>query len=304
MPSDSLGDGEWAFDAYEAVRHRMPDVGVVNKPQTVENLGELTDQINVFLLDAFGVLNVGENAIPGAPERVRELQDAGKTVMVVSNAAGYPKSLLMEKNARLGFDIAPELVLTSRQVLLSALNTRPPAKYGLVASESFGLEELGHLDCEFLGDDPATYDRVQAFVMLGCMGWGDQRQQLLQTSLRANPRPVLVGNPDIVAPRIDGLSRQLGYFAHRLADATGIEPEFFGKPFANVFEMALAKLPHDTDKSRVVMVGDTLHTDILGGLAAGVKTALITDFGALKGMDVDRAIARSGIAPNFVMAGP
>ncbi|MFD1810358.1 HAD hydrolase-like protein [Gemmobacter lanyuensis] len=34
------------------------------------------------------------------------------------------------------------------------------------------------------------------------------------------------------------------------------------------------------------MVGDTLHTDILGGQAAGHGTILVTDHGLFKGRDV------------------
>ncbi len=301
MPSDSSGDAEWGFSAYEAVRHRMPNIEFPDTSQHIDNLGDLADKADVFLLDAFGVLNIGEQAIPGAPERVRELQRVGKSVFVLSNAAGYPKSQMLEKNKRLGFDIAPENVLTSRAVLLAAISGRPRVKYGLVASKSFGVEELEQLDCEFLEDDPDTYDRAEAFLMLGCVGWTDQRQHLLETTLRAKSRPVLVGNPDIVAPRKDGLSRQLGYFAHRLADATGITPEFFGKPFANVFDIALSKLAPGYDPERVVMVGDTLQTDILGGRAAGLKKALVTDYGALNGLDVARAIRRSGIVPDYIM---
>lgn len=52
------------------------------------------------------------------------------------------------------------------------------------------------------------------------------------------------------------------------------------------------------------MVGDTLQTDILGGCVAGLKTALITDFGSVKGMDVAAAVAASGIVPDYIMAGP
>lgn len=304
MPPDDLEGGPWAFAAYEAVRHRLPDATFPATSKIVTNLSDLTGQIDVFLLDAFGVLNIGETAIPGARERVRALQNGAQTVMVVSNAAGYPKRLLLEKYARLGFDFAPADVLTSREVLLASLANRAPARYGMMASQIFGREELDHLDAVFLEENLAVYDSVDAFLMIGAAEWTETRQLLLETSLRANPRPVVVGNPDIVAPRETGLSREPGHFAHRLADATGVSPEFFGKPFANVFEMAMARLPADTDPAHVVMVGDTLQTDILGGRVAGLKTALITDYGSLKGMNVANAIDRSGIVPDFIMPAP
>jgi len=304
MASDNFGDADWAFAAYEAVRDRLPRAEFPASSEYAENLADIAQNVDVFLLDAFGVLNVGETAIPGAPERIRDLQNTGKTVMVVSNAAGYPKRLLLEKYARLGFDFAPKNVLTSREVLLANLAQRPAVRFGLMASQIFGREELQHLDAVFLEQDRDAYDAVDAFLLIGTAEWTDERQTLLENSLRANPRPVLVGNPDIVAPREIGLSKEPGHYAHRLADATGVQPEFFGKPFKNVFDMVLSRLPRGTDTGRVVMVGDTLHTDILGGRAAGVKTVLITDHGSLRGMDVASTIASSGIVPDYIMPRP
>ncbi len=304
MAVDSAADANAAFLAYENIRHRLPAARFPTQAKAVDNLAEISDQVDVFLLDAFGVLNVGESAIPSAPQRIRDLQKMGKTVLVVSNAAGYPKSMLLEKYAGLGFDFSPSNVLTSREVLIEALENRPAVKRGIMATQAFPQEELENLDAVYLGEDPKDYGEVAEFLLIGAAEWTEARQTLLEAALIANPRPVLVGNPDIVAPRENGLSKEPGYFAHRLADATGVEPEFFGKPFANVFEMAFARLPTKIDFNRVVMVGDTLQTDILGGCHAGVKTALITDFGALKGMDAEDAIARSGIVPDFIMPAP
>ncbi len=296
-------DAQWAFDAYEAVRARLPETTYPTESRHVESLGDLTGDFDVFLLDAFGVLNIGESAIPGAPESIAALQKSGAYVAVVSNAAGYPKRLLLDRYTRLGFNIAPENILTSREVLLAALKTRPRRKWGLMASQAFGMEELEHLGAVFLEEDPQIYDDVEEFLFFGSAEWTKERQSLLEASLTKNPRPVLVGNPDIVAPREGGLSREPGYFAHSLADRTGVEPQFFGKPFGNAFDMALAKVS-GVEKSRMVMVGDTLHTDILGGQAAGVATALIAGHGALKGMDANDAIKRSAIVPHFIMLNP
>lgn len=297
-------DAAWAFAAYEAVRDRLPDASFPRSPQTVCDLGDLAPHFDVFLLDAFGVLNVGQSAIPGAPERVRALRRAGKRVMVVSNAASYPKRVLLERYRRLGFAFRPEEVVTSREVLLWAMKTRPVRRRGVMAPDGFGLEEIEHLNAAFLADDPAPYDEAEEFLLIGSGAWTEARQAMLEAALLRDPRPVLVGNPDIVAPRETGLSREPGHFAHRVADATGLAPEFFGKPFANAFEMALSRLPRPLNRRRVLMVGDTLQTDILGGCAAGLRTALITGYGSLAGMDPGRAIARSGIVPDFLLPGP
>ena len=57
----------------------------------------------------------------------------------------------------------------------------------------------------------------------------------------------------------------------------------------------------DVAPSRICMIGDTLHTDILGAAAAGWKTALATAHGLLKGTDPTLPIARSGIVPDHIL---
>lgn len=294
----------WAFQAYENVRARLPEPEFTVRPQLAANLGALADQFDAFLLDAFGVLNIGETAIPGAIERVAELQKAGKQVMVITNAASYPKPVLMQRYAKLGFSFAPDQVVSSREVLLQHLRREAPRHWGLMALPQFGREEFEDLNTTFLADDPAVYDAVEGILCFGSGDWSEARQELLQASLKRNPRPVLVGNPDIVAPREGGLSREPGHYAHRLADLTGIAPHFCGKPFADIYDLAISRLPSGIDKSRVLMVGDTLHTDILGGRTAGMKTALITGYGSLKGLNVEKALEASGITPDYILPGP
>ena len=110
---------------------------------------------------------------------------------------------------------------------------------------------------------------------------------------------MIIANPDLVAPRETGLSLDPGYYGHALMDATGHMPVFLGKPFAPVFQRVEAALPKAQDRGRIVMVGDTLHTDILGAAARGWRTVLATGHGVFAGMDVAPFIAKSGIRPDW-----
>ncbi|MFN3143929.1 MAG: HAD-IA family hydrolase [Paracoccaceae bacterium] len=94
-----------------------------------------------------------------------------------------------------------------------------------------------------------------------------------------------------------------GHFAHKLADRTGITPEFFGKPFRNIFDIAFERVGN-VDRDRVVMVGDSLHTDILGAQSAGIASALIANYGFFAGLDAEGAVAASGIVPDFIVERP
>lgn len=63
-----------AFAAYEAARYRLPSIVRGGACVWQETLDDIADDFDVFLLDAFGVLNIGERAIDGVPERVAGLQ--------------------------------------------------------------------------------------------------------------------------------------------------------------------------------------------------------------------------------------
>ena len=295
---------DMAFDAYEAVRHRLPPVDPsAEGPRYAATLEEIADGFDVFLLDAFGVLNIGDSAIPGTCDRIETLRAAGKRVLVVSNAAGFPHAALMEKYSKLGYEFAPEDVITSRVALLAGLNGRRDVQWGLMATRSTGLRDLEDLNLIYLEEDPEAYTVVDGFLLVGSAAWTEERQTLLEAALKDRPRPVLVGNPDIVAPRESGFSIEPGHFAHRLADSTGVKPEFYGKPFADIYDIAFERLG-PVDRSRVLMVGDSLHTDILGARTVGIASALIADYGFFAGHDAGKAVSASGIVPDFIVGRP
>lgn len=293
-----------ALDAYEAARHRLPTTPPKEgTTERVTSLSAIADRFDVFLLDAFGVLNVGETVIPRAPESVAALQSGGKRVLVVSNAASVDSGDLLKKYRSLGFPFAREDIVTSRETLSSMMNGNRERLWGVVAPAAADLSDLGLPQTRLLEDDPEPYEACDSILLIGTGDWTDERQALLEKALQRQSKPVFVANPDIVAPREAGFSVEPGHIAHRLADVADIEPEFFGKPFANIFDLVFARLG-DVDRSRVVMVGDSLHTDILGARAYGIASALIPGFGFFAGGNADRAIERTGIQPDFVVDRP
>lgn len=301
--TDAL-DVEGAFNAYQGIRAKLPEGSFPGTFQKVESLEAIADAVDIFLLDGFGVLNIGGQPVPGAVERIRRLRERRKQLIIVTNAASYGKAKMVETYRRLGYDFAPEAIVSSRDSLLAALRSEPQRRWGLMADPAEGLADFEPYDSRFLLDDPTDYHDAEGFLLIGSGGWTPYRQALLENTLKTRPRPILVGNPDLVAPRENGLTREPGYFGHRLHGIAGIRPRFFGKPFGNIFDRVRDQLPKDHDPARVVMVGDTLHTDILGGAAAGFRTALVTGHGALAGLDAAAMIARSGYTPDYVMNTP
>lgn len=316
----ALNEPAALVEAYETIRDRLPEATFPDRWRQMATLEDVIDAYDVFLFDAFGVLNIGESAIPGAVDRIGALRAAGKRLLVVSNAASVPASALLAKYRRLGFSFALDQIVSSRHALLAALNALPmqsgnvPVKgrydrtwqlhgafrWGVMAAADANVSDLP-ASVSILLDDEAVYESSDGFILLASGAWSEARQARLLNALRQRPRPVLVANPDLVAPRESGWTQEPGYFARVLERETGLCCEYFGKPFANIFEITRQRLGDEVQPSRVLMVGDTLHTDVLGGRAAGFDTALVTDFGVSRGLDLDMVCARIGITPNLVV---
>ena len=281
----------------------MPKATFPEQSRRVRNLGDLFVDIDVFVLDGYGVLNIGKSGVPGAVERIAAMRAAGKCAIVLTNGATHPVAHSVERYRGLGFDFTRDEVVSSRDALSRGMADRQELYWGFAATAASNIDEIAKHSLRLL-DDPADYDAVDGFVLLATGDWNRTRQDLLLASLRALPRPVLVGNPDLVSPREDGLAIEPGIYANEIADLTGIMPEFYGKPFANAFEMVCERIgagPYSgVPPQRIAMVGDTLHTDILGGAGMGWRTVLIMDHGIMKGFPAGSLDQISDIRPDFI----
>ena len=297
-------DCQWAFSFYEKNRHRLPKASFPNSSITVDNLEAIAGEFDVFILDAFGVLNVGEGAITGAPERIAALQKAGKRVIVLTNGATFTAQKSRQKYAGFGFDFSLNDVVASRNVLANELNSHDPdLQWGVAAIPEANLVDFGP-NFHLLKDDQTDYDNADGLILLSSLGWNIGLHAKMLQSLKVNPRPLLVGNPDVVAPREDKFSIEPGFYAHDIANQTSVEPLFCGKPFTNSFDAVKARLNSEgstVPASRIAMVGDTLHTDILGGAAAGYRTILVENHGLFRGQKTAPYIDDCGIIPDFIV---
>ncbi len=303
--SQATLSSEEAFNRYEAVRERFPLLPVLQRDlgaiSAIPSLADITDQFDAFVFDAFGVLNVGDRAIAGACERVDFLRGAGKRLFVLTNAASYRFEQVVEKFRKLGFSFRDDELISSRAVCEVHLGEfDAQCVWGVVAPKDFMAEELA-VKCHSLLDESAAYDLAGAFLILSSECWTDERQELLADSLAKKVRPVVVANPDLVAPREAGLSIEPGYYAHDLLDRVpGLSMVFHGKPFASVYDEVERRLHGIAPPNRIVMMGDSLHTDIWGARVRGWGSVLVTEHGFLRGQDPLEAIRKSGIIPDFI----
>jgi glycerol-1-phosphatase len=267
-------------------------------PRRLADIGAIAGDFDLVALDAWGVLNLGEQAIATAPAAVARLRAAGKRLVVLSNSGSRDAEISAARLRGFGFDFTAAEIITGLDLVpaaLAALALPPPV--GVIAGAAAALPALagGMLA---LGDDAAAYDRVSGIVFLSTAAWSEARQALLAASLARRPRPLIVANPDIASPEPAGMEAEPGWYAQRIAAATGARVVSCGKPFPAIYQRMRARHP-EIAPERVLCVGDTLHTDILGGRAAGCRTLLVED-GFVRGKDALALARESGIWPDFI----
>ena len=120
MTDDLVADTDWAFHAYEAARSRLPHPRFADGFQVADKLSDIADHFDTFLLDGFGVLNVGKTAVPGAIDCVEHLRASGKKVVLVTNSASTSIFGQVKRYAKLGFDFAQKDIVSSRDPTLAA----------------------------------------------------------------------------------------------------------------------------------------------------------------------------------------
>lgn len=301
-------DKVWSlYDTYYNQKRLFPESKVPAKAcQLVNSLLEIQDQYDILLLDGFGVLNIGGTAVPHMPQMIKTLQSLGKETFVLTNGASYPTDVRAKMYPTLGYDIKTEHIISSRDAVEAEIPhfnlTKEGKTWGVIVGDGAFIDRLPG-NTVLLSKD--NIDFVDGIIFLATSYWNETWQNLLTQSLIKRRRPIIVGNPDISAPLETSFSVEPGFYTIELMKMMpDLDVTFCGKPFQNTYRVAFEKMEAAIGKfepSRVLMVGDTLHTDILGGNEAGCKTLLKADWGFLRGRDPMPFIEESGIRPDFII---
>lgn len=297
-----LNDTEKVFGLYQSVRHRLPEAAFPERSEYISSVSELAGSFDVFLFDAFGVLNLGDRPIMGAAEMLADLKAAGKHIYIITNASSFTKGYTLKKYLSMGFELNEKSVITSRDILLENISEET-GTIGLIS----GFRETSDMPGrKIIFSGEAGFEDADIFIFADSAGWNQADQADWISSLKAEPRPVYVANPDITAPRGHCFSAEPGYFTLTAEEDVFEQMRFFGKPFIDIYSHAFEKISAETgltDRSRMLMTGDTLHTDIIGGASSGVKTLLLTSYGFFAGRNIKPYIRKSGIVPDYILTG-
>lgn len=267
----------------------------------------IVKQYKAVFLDSYGVLKNHKGLITGVNEAISYLRDQGITLRVLTNDASRSQTQQVDEFKKLGLNsLLEDEIITSgmlaRQFLELKIKSGKVAYLGTEASADYilhpGLERIPVSEVD-LND----VDDINAFVFLDDEGfdWNKDINKTVNLLRRRNIQ-VVVANSDKfypisnndVAVAIGGVSR--------LVESV-LNQKFlrFGKPDTQMFMYAFDNI-NQTDyytRSDILMVGDTLNTDILGGNKFGVKTLLVLS-GNTHPESVYMKVKSSGIIPDYL----
>jgi HAD superfamily hydrolase (TIGR01450 family) len=276
----------------------------------MDNFKSLAGNYKVIFFDAYGVIKNYKGLIPGIEKTFDWLKEQGKSYYVITNDASRSPELLAASFHKMGLNtdaITADRIISSGMLAKEFLDLK--VKKGLVAY--LGTEDSAHY-IEHPGLDTLPLQQmnadnindITALVLLDDEGfdWMDGLNKAVNL-LRQRTIPAIIANPDGAYP----LSKKdvciaIGGLAYMVEKITGRKFIRFGKPDSQIFmfvwEHLIQKHP-GISKKDILMVGDNLHTDILGGNKFGLDTALVLT-GNLLPEDYETRIIASGISPTFI----
>ena len=294
-----------ASRAYLELREIYPWNPQRKEAETVTSTEELIENHDAFICDGYGVLNFGQKPVSFMPGVIAAMKRAGKPVRVLTNGASFDGRHMPAKYRAFGYEFDRDSVFSSRDLAVREMEGlfAPDEKIGTTLTDGSEPERLPFKTLR-LGSDVRDYEEADAFLFLSSGDWNYDRQKLLTDSLKRKPRRLFVANPDVCAPFVGWNSAEPGYFAYLAWRETGIVPEFFGKPFPAAYERVFEGLKRNhpaIERERVLMIGDTPFTDIMGANNAGFKTLLMVSHGFLRETDVNGYLETCQIHPDYVL---
>lgn len=217
-----------------------------------------------FLIDLDGVLYIEDALISGAPDTVNWLRSQKYPFRFLTNTTMTSRDELVRKLNRFGIEAKSEEVFSTSVVAARWLASQGMSRVQLLLPES-SQEDFADLE--------TTSDRPDA-VVVGDLGKGFSYDILNNAflSLRGGARLVALQKNRFWRTE-KGPALDVGPWVAALEYAAETEATVVGKPNPSYFETALEDM--ELPANQVAMIGDDIHTDIVGAQAVGSRTILV-----------------------------
>ena len=263
----------------------------------LSGIAPIAGRYDGFILDLWGVLHDGAHPMPGAVEALHRLREAGKRIVILSNAPRRSASVI-ERIAEIG--IARTLydeLLSSGEATWRWLKQGGPS--GRRLFPIMAARDGSMLD----GLDFGIARKIEAadFILNTGVESANDKVEDFENILRAGAArglPMVCANPDLVVIHRGKAEICAGAIALRYEQLGG-PVQYFGKPHPPIYRDCFALLGV-SDRRRILAVGDSLRTDIAGANAADLDGLLVLGGihqEELTEGDLESVIERQGVIP-------
>jgi HAD superfamily hydrolase (TIGR01450 family) len=275
----------------------------------IDSFYKIAKRYKVIFFDSYGVLRSYKGLIEGADLTLDVLKEEGIDFIVLTNDASKSPELLAKNFKKIGLNhLEVDKIVSSGMLTRSYMQDKIPmgkiAYTGTKSSADYfravGFDMISIDKIEF---EQNELDAIQALIFLDDEGF-DWRVGLNNAVnlLRMRNIPVVVANTDNMYPiGDDSIAIATGGIAELVEKVTGKSFLRFGKPDVQIFGYAYDHINIDGkyQRSDVLMVGDTLTTDIIGANKFGLDTALVLTGNTIPDQS-EFLIKSSGIIPNYI----
>jgi len=244
---------------------------------------------SLLVVDLDGVVWRGSRVIEENTSALRKLIARGIGVVFLTNNSSRSRREYCYWLKRAGFDVSPEQVVTSSFLAAEYIKRR------LKGDRVFVIGEAGlYYELSVAGLLPVTINTEADHVVVGIDRFLTFDKLKYAVKLVMSGATFIAANSDATDPVEDGIEPGAGSIAALIAKAAGRGPDVVvGKPSTWVLEYILEAFK--VDKSRVLVVGDRLDTDIVMGVNCGIDSLLV-----LTGVTSRSELAASSIKPRYV----
>jgi NagD protein len=232
-----------------------------------------------FLIDMDGVLYRGVDLLPGAADFVHELRSREIPFRFLTNNSQRTRRDVVAKLSRMGIEVEEEHVFTSAVATARFLAQQKPNGTAFVIGAGGLLTALHQNGYAVVDTDPD-------YVVVGEGRTFNLEQVEAAVKMIQKGAKLIATNLDPSCPTANGSIRPgCGAMVAMLETATGVKAFSVGKPSPVMMRAARKELGLSTDET--TMIGDTMETDILGGVQLGFRTVLVLS-GGTKKEDLDK----------------
>ena len=268
---------------------------------------DIVKNYKVVFFDSYGVLRNYKGIFAGVKEMFEYLDSQGIVSFLLTNDASRgPKELAAQFQEHGISSLTDDKIISSgmlaREYIQRKITGGTIVYLGTENSANY-IKMNGVKTISIHDVDLDQNDDYQLLVLLDDEGY-DWNRDLSKTVnlLRRYTMPIIVANCDTTYPLSkDKVAIATGGVANMLEPLVQKVFIRFGKPDSQMFSFAFNHIQQfgTISKHEILMVGDTLQTDILGGNKFGIDTCLVLSGNTLA-KNVDVAITASGIIPNHL----